>query len=688
MAKIRVYELAKELNISSKELITLLEEEFSVEVKNHMSAIEDEDADLIKELLSGKEKSEKTKEEDDEIETTAKNSIKESTNNKKSSKRDDKNEKVNTENAEDMAIITMTSDTITVKEISDKLEKSYAEVIKELMLMGVMASVNQEINFEMAEKLAAKFDTEILKEEQDEEDDLEDILKDSEEEENLQKRSPIITVMGHVDHGKTSLLDAIRKSKVTSTGAGGITQHIGAYTVELNGESITFLDTPGHAAFTAMRARGAQVTDIVILVVAADDGIMPQTKEAISHCKAANVPLIVAINKIDRPGANIDKVKQELTEYGLVAEDWGGDTVCVPVSAHTKEGIDELLEMILLSSEILELKANPNRKAKGTVVEAKLDKGRGPVATLLVQNGTLTVGDSIVVGSTYGRIRAMFNDKGENIQSAGPSTPVGILGLSEVPEAGDKFYQVKDEKTARGIADKRKEKLRDEYLQSTHKVSLEDLYNQIQEGTVKELGLIVKADVQGSVEALKQSLEKLSTEEVKVRVIHGGVGAINETDVTLATASNGIILGFNVRPDNNATIASERDGVDIKTYRVIYDAIEDIKSAMLGMLEPEFKEVVIGTAEVRQVYKISSVGTIAGAYVQTGKLARNAGARVIRDGIVIFESELGSLKRFKDDAKEVAQGYECGLSIEKFNDIKEGDIIECFIMEEIKKKTL
>jgi len=681
-------ELAKELNISSKELITLLEEEFSVEVKNHMSAIEDEDADLIKELLSGKEKSEKTKEEDDEIETTAKKPIKESMNNKKTNKRDDKNEKVNTENAEDMAIITMTSDTITVKEISDKLEKSYAEVIKELMLMGVMASVNQEINFEMAEKLAAKFDTEILKEDEDEEDDLEDILKDNEEGEHLQKRSPIITVMGHVDHGKTSLLDAIRKSKVTSTEAGGITQHIGAYTVELNGEAITFLDTPGHAAFTAMRARGAQVTDIVILVVAADDGIMPQTQEAISHCKAANVPLIVAINKIDRPGANIDKVKQELKEYGLVAEDWGGDTICVPVSAHTKEGIDDLLEMILLSSEILELKANPNRKAKGTVVEAKLDKGRGAVATLLIQNGTLRVGDSIVVGSTYGRIRAMFNDKGKNIKSAGPSTPVEILGLSEVPEAGDKFYQVKDEKTARGIADKRKEKIRDEYLQSTHKVSLEDLYNQIQEGTVKELGLIVKADVQGSVEALKQSLEKLSTEEVKVRVIHGGVGAINETDVTLATASNGIILGFNVRPDNNATIASERDGVDIKTYRVIYDAIEDIKSAMLGMLEPEFKEVVIGTAEVRQVYKISSVGTIAGAYVQTGKLARNAGARVIRDGIVIFESELGSLKRFKDDAKEVAQGYECGLSIEKFNDIKEGDIIECFIMEEIKKKTL
>ncbi|EJO5348173.1 translation initiation factor IF-2 [Clostridium botulinum] len=685
MAKIRVYELAKELNISSKELIKLLEEQFSVEVKNHMSAIEDEDADLIKELLSGKEK---TKEEDDEIETTAKNTIKESTNNKNTNKKENNKEKIDIENSEDMSIITMTSDTITVKEISDKLEKSYAEVIKELMLMGVMASVNQEIDFEMAEKLAAKFNAEILKNEQDEEDDLEEILKDTDEEEHLQKRSPIVTVMGHVDHGKTSLLDAIRKSKVTSTEAGGITQHIGAYTVELNGEAITFLDTPGHAAFTAMRARGAQVTDIVILVVAADDGIMPQTQEAISHCKAANVPLIVAINKIDRPGANIDKVKQELTEYGLVAEDWGGDTICVPVSAHTKEGIDELLEMILLSSEMLELKANADRKAKGTVVEAKLDKGRGAVATLLIQNGTLTVGDSIVVGSTYGRIRAMFNDKGENIKSAGPSTPVEILGLSEVPEAGDKFYQVKDEKTARGIADKRKEKIRDEYLQSTHKVSLEDLYNQIQEGTVKELALIVKADVQGSVEALKQSLEKLSTEEVKVRVIHGGVGAINETDVTLATASNAIILGFNVRPDNNANIASERDGVDIKTYRVIYDAIEDIKSAMLGMLEPELREVVIGTAEVRQVYKISSVGTIAGAYVQTGKLARNSGARVIRDGIVIFESELASLKRFKDDAKEVAQGYECGLSIEKFNDIKEGDVIECFIMEEIKKKTL
>ncbi|GAA0734996.1 translation initiation factor IF-2 [Clostridium oceanicum] len=670
MAKVRIYELAKELNVPSKKLIELLNEEFSVKVKNHMSAIEDEDADLIKELLGGNKEGNN---EDDEEEKP-----------KKAGKKSNKDDK----EKDNSGVITMNSETITVKEISEKLDKSFAEVIKELMLIGVMASVNQEINFEIAEKLANKFDVELVKEEKEEEEDIEEILKEDESEENLVKRYPIVTVMGHVDHGKTSLLDSIRKSAVTSTEAGGITQHIGAYKVPVNGEFVTFLDTPGHAAFTAMRARGAQVTDVVILVVAADDGIMPQTKEAISHCKAAGVPIIVAINKIDRPGANIDKVKQELTEYELIPEDWGGDTVCVPVSAHTKEGIDDLLEMLVLSSEMLELKADPTRKAKGTVVEAKLDKGRGSVATLLVQNGTLRVGDSIVVGSTYGRIRAMFNDKRQKIKSAGPSTPVEILGLSEVPEAGDKFYQVKDEKTAREIANKRKEKLRDEYLQSTHKVSLEDLYNQIQEGTVKELGLIVKADVQGSVEALKQSLEKLSTEEVKVRVIHGGVGAVNETDVTLATASNAIILGFNVRPDNNALAASEKEEVEIKTYRVIYDAIDDIKSAMIGMLEPEYRENVIGNAEVRKVYKISSVGTIAGAYVQNGKLARNSSVRVIRDGIVIFESELASLKRFKDDAKEVAQGYECGFSVEKFNDLKEGDVIEAYVMEEIKKDKL
>ena len=494
--------------------------------------------------------------------------------------------------------------------------------------------------------------------------------------------------MGHVDHGKTSLLDAIRKANVTAHEAGGITQHIGAYTVNLNGEKLTFLDTPGHEAFTAMRARGAQVTDVVILVVAADDGIMPQTKEAISHCKAAEVPMIVAINKIDRPGANIDRVKQELTEYELVAEDWGGDTICVPVSAKTGENLEQLLEMVLLTSEMGELKADPKRKAKGTVIEAKLDKGRGAVATLLIQNGTLHVGDSILVGSTYGRIRAMFDDKGKSIKAAGPSIPVEILGLSEVPSAGDRFTVVKDEKTARNMAETRKQKIKDESFHSANRVSLEDLYSQIQEGTVKELGIIVKADVQGSVQAIKQSLEKLSTEDVKVRVIHGGVGAITETDVTLATASNALLIGFNVRPDSNATVIADKEGVEIKTYRIIYDAIEDVKSAMIGMLDPEYKEVVNGKAEVRMVYKISNIGTIAGCYVTDGKIIRNSEVRVIRDGIVIFESTLASLKRFKDDAKEVNTGYECGLSVEKFNDLKEGDVIESFSMQAIERKQL
>ncbi|MGL4773607.1 MAG: translation initiation factor IF-2, partial [Clostridium sp.] len=439
---------------------------------------------------------------------------------------------------------------------------------------------------------------------------------------------------------------------------------------------------------TAMRARGAQVTDVVILVVAADDGIMPQTKEAINHCKAAGVPMVVAINKMDRPGANIDRVKQELTEFGLVSEDWGGDTICVPVSAKMGDNIDTLLEMVLLTSEMLELKANPNRNAKGTVVEAKLDKGRGSVASLLVQNGTLNVGDSIVVGATYGRIRAMFDDTGKKIKSAGPSIPVEILGLSEVPAAGDRFFKVKDEKSARNMAEVRKQKDKEELLKSTHRVSLEGLYDQIREGKVKELGIIVKADVQGSVEAIRQSLEKLSTDDVKVRVIHGAVGAITETDITLASASNAIVIGFNVRPDGNATVIADRDGVDVKTYRIIYDAIEDVKSAMIGMLEPEYKEVVLGKAEIRETYKISNVGTIAGCYVIDGKLARNAEVRVIRDGIVICETKLASLKRFKDDAKEVAKGYECGLSLEKFNDIKEGDILEAFVMEAIVRKEL
>ncbi|MBS6043189.1 MAG: translation initiation factor IF-2 [Clostridium baratii] len=681
MSKIRVYELAKELNISSKDLIELLMDEFNIEVKNHMSVIEDEDAELIKELL-GNQDSETKSEVIEEYEAIADEEANKGAKKKKKNKRDSKSNEEQTE----VETVVEIGETITVKELAEKLKKPTAEVIKTLIFTGVMAGINQEIDFETAEKVCDKYEVLIAKKEETAELDVLEMEEDKEE--NLQKRPPIVTVMGHVDHGKTSLLDAIRKAKVTATEAGGITQLIGAYTVNVNGEEITFLDTPGHEAFTAMRARGAQITDVVILVVAADDGIMPQTKEAISHCKAADVPMVVAINKIDRPGANIDKVKQELTEYGLVAEDWGGDTICVPVSAKQGEGISTLLEMVLLTAEMLELKANPDRKAKGTVIEAKLDKGRGAVASLLVQNGTLHVGDSILVGSTYGRIRAMFDDTGKKIKSAGPSIPVEILGLSEVPAAGDRFNQVKDEKTARNMAEIRKQKEKNESLNARHRVSLEDLYSQIKEGTVKELDIIVKADVQGSVEAIRQSLEKLSTDDVKVRVIHGGVGAITETDITLATASNAIVIGFNVRPDTNAVNAAEKEGVDVKTYRIIYDAIEDVKSAMIGMLEPEYKEVVLGKAEVRETYKISSVGTIAGAYVLDGKITRNSDVRIIRDGIVIFESTLASLKRFKDDAKEVRSGYECGLSVEKFNDIKEGDIIEAYTMEAIERKEL
>ena len=635
MSKIRVYELAKELRVPSKVLINVLMDEFGVEVKNHMSVIEDEDAALIKELLAGSEaNSELVAEYEAELAEEVNNAAKKKKKRKKGSEDD---------NLEQDVEVIEIGKTITVKELAEKLNKPVNDVIKTLIFTGVMAAINQEIDFETAEKVAEKYEVAVY--EKEEENTLEEFEEETDvEEENLAKRPPIITVMGHVDHGKTSLLDAIRKSKVTSTEAGGITQHIGAYTVEVNGETLTFLDTPGHEAFTAMRARGAQITDVVILVVAADDGIMPQTVEAINHCKAANVPMIVAINKMDREGANPDRVKQELTEHGLVVEDWGGDIIAVPVSAKTRENIDTLLEMVLLTSEMQELKADAGRKAKGTVVEAKLDKGRGAVATLLVQNGTLHMGDSIIVGSTYGRIRAMFDDSGKKIKSAGPSIPVEVLGLSEVPAAGDRFTVVKDEKTARNMAEARKEKIRQESFATSHRVSLEDLYSQIKEGSVKELSVIVKADVQGSVEAIKASLEKLSTDDVKVRVIHGAVGAISETDITLAAASNAIVIGFNVRPDNNAVAASERDGVEVKTYRVIYDAIEDIKSAMIGMLDPEYKEVVLGTAEIRATYKISNVGTIAGGYVLTGKLVRNADVRVIREGIVIFESKLASLK--------------------------------------------
>ena len=689
LSKIRVYELAKELDISSKDLITVLLEEFNITVKNHMSVVEEEDSALIKELYQDKPIAEVTVEKNldgeailEKYEDLVDVSVKiKKIKTKKEKAEEDLAESIKNGLKNQSAI--EIGNTITVKEISDKMGKPTIDVIKQLIFMGVMAGINQEIDFPTAEKLAEKYELKLsLKSDASTELEKDE---DIEVDECAIKRPPVVTVMGHVDHGKTSLLDAIRKSKVTETEAGGITQHIGAYTVTINGEKITFLDTPGHEAFTAMRARGAQITDIVVLVVAADDGVMPQTIEAIDHCKAANVPIIVAINKIDRPGANPDKVKQELTEFGLVAEDWGGETICVPVSAHTKEGIDTLLEMILLTAEMEDLKGNSCRNAKGTVIEAKLDKGRGPVSSLLVQNGTLNVGDSIIVGSTYGRIRAMFDDKGKKVKSAGPSIPVEILGLSEVPSAGDRFHAVKDEKTAREMADRRKQKERDQYLQSTHKVSLEDLYNQIKEGKVKELSIIVKADVQGSAEALRQSLEKLSNDLVRVRVIHSAVGAITETDITFAVASNAIVIGFNVRPDVNAAALAEKEKVDIKSYRVIYNAIDDVKAAMEGLLDPVYKEVLLGRAEIRQIYKISNLGTIAGSYVLDGKITRNGSVRLIREGIVIVESTLASLKRFKDDAKEVAAGFECGLSIEKYNDIKEGDIVECFTLAEVKK---
>ena len=686
MSKLRVYELAKELNVSSKDLIEVLMDEFNVEVKNHMSVIEEEDAELIKELLAGNEGKlvELTsKTIVDEYEDILNKEVGKVKKHKKKRKGDESQDK----KMVDVEVIEI-GETITVKDLAEQINKPVNDVIKTLMFLGVMAAMNQEIDFETAKKVAEKYDIEAYVKEEDS--TLEEHFEEDEEieDENLESRPPIITVMGHVDHGKTSLLDAIRKAKVTDTEAGGITQHIGAYTVDIKGQKLTFLDTPGHEAFTAMRARGAQITDIVILVVAADDGIMPQTVEAINHCKAADVPMIVAINKIDREGANQDRIKQELTEHGLVVEDWGGDVIAVPVSAKQNLNIDTLLEMVVLTAEMLELKANPARKGKGTVIEAKLDKGRGAVASLLVQNGTLHAGDSIIVGSTYGRIRAMFDDAGKKIKSAGPSIPVEVLGLSEVPAAGDRFTVVKDEKTARQMDEARREKERQENFNSAHKVSLEDLYSQIKEGKVKELSVIIKADVQGSIEAIRGSLEKLSTDDVKVRVIHGAVGAITETDITLASASNAIVIGFNVRPENSAVVLAERDGVEVKTYRIIYDAIEDVKSAMIGMLDPEYKEVVLGTAEIRNTFKISNVGTIAGGYVLTGKLTRNADVRLIRDNIVILDSKLASLKRFKDDVKEVNAGYECGFSLEKFNDIKEGDIIEAYTMEAIKRKEL
>ena len=575
-------------------------------------------------------------------------------------------------------------ETITVKDLAAEMKKTTAEVIKKLLSYGIMATINNELDFDTAYLVAQEFGITAKKKETVTEEDI--LFDDSEDkEEDLEVRPPVVVVMGHVDHGKTSLLDTIRKTNVIEGEAGGITQAIGAYKVKVRDREITFLDTPGHEAFTAMRARGAQITDIAILVVAANDGVKPQTVEAINHAKSAGIPIIVAINKIDLPDANVERVKEELMKYDLVPEEWGGNTIMVPISAKKHENIDQLLEMVLLEADILELKANPHKQAKGTVIEARLDQSRGAIATMLVQRGTLDVGDTIVVGSSIGRIRAMKDDKGKSVKSAGPSTPVEIMGLTDVPEAGDTFYEVKNEKMAKHLIERRKRQAREKAINSVTKVTLDNLFSQMEQGKLKVLNLIVKADVQGSVEAVSQSLEKLQNEEVKVKVIHAAVGAVNQSDVTLAKVSNAIIIAFNVRPDHNAKEMAEKDGIEIKQYSVIYQVIDDVEAAMKGMLEPKYEEKVIGNAEVRQTFKISNVGTVAGCYVTSGKVERNAGVRVIRDNVVIHDGHLATLKRFKDDVKEVSKGFECGIQIENYSDVKEGDIIEVYIMEEIKK---
>ena len=595
-----------------------------------------------------------------------------------------KKEKVKQEEKADEPKEVMIPEEISVGEFAERLGENPTTIVKKLFELGIMAAVSQTIDFDTATLVGEDLGYKIVEEVIVTEEDI--LFNDTEDSpESLKPRSAVVVVMGHVDHGKTSLLDAIRNTNVTAREAGGITQHIGAYRVRVGDKKLTFLDTPGHEAFTAMRARGAQVTDVAILVVAADDGIMPQTVEAINHAKAAGVTIIVAINKIDKEGANPDKIMQELTEYELVPEAWGGDTICVPISAKHNQNIEELLEMVTLVADMKELKANPDRRAKGTVIESSLDKGRGPVATVLVQNGTLRTGDIVVAGTAVGRVRAMMDDRGTTVKKAGPSVPVEILGLSEAPSGGDTFYVVEDERKARNVVEKRKQKIKDEANVSRQAVTLDALFDQIKEGNMKELNIIVKADVQGSVEAVKQSLEKLSNEEVRVRCIHGGVGGVTESDVMLASASNAIIVGFNVRPDSGALSTAKRDNVDIRLYRIIYQAIEEIEAAMKGMLEPEFVENLLGHAEVRSTFKVSGVGTIAGGYVLDGKISRNSQVRIVRDGIIIHEGVLSSLKRFKDDAKEVAQGYECGIGIENYNDIKDGDIIESFIMEEVKR---
>ncbi len=720
MSKKRIYEYAKELNLKSKEIIDELKS-MNVEVSNHMQALEEEQIKALdkkfkasqakdtnkqntqnnhqksnnkqnsndKEKQQSKNNSKPTKKKEQNNKGKQQNKNNKTNKNQKNNKnkKNNKNNKPQNEVAEtkEMPSKITYQEGITVGELAEKLNVESAGIIKKLFLLGIMANINQSLDEETLELIADDYGVEIEKEVVVDEEDLSIYFDDETDDSDAIERPAVVTIMGHVDHGKTTLLDSIRNTKVTEGEAGGITQHIGAYQIENSGKKITFLDTPGHAAFTTMRARGAQVTDITILVVAADDGVMPQTIEAINHAKEAEVPTIVAVNKIDKPTANPDRVMQELTEYGLLPEDWGGDTIFVPLSALSGDGIDDLLEMIGLVAEVQELKANPNKQAVGTVIEAELDKSRGPAASLLVQNGTLNVGDAIVVGNTYGRIRAMVNDLGKRIKSAGPSTPVEITGINDVPLAGDRFVVFGDEKQARRIGEARHEASVIQQRQESKNVSLDNLFEQMKQGEMKDLNVIIKGDVQGSVEALAASLMKIDVEGVNVRIIHTAVGAINESDVTLANASNGIIIGFNVRPDAGAKRAAEAENVDMRLHRVIYNVIEEIESAMKGLLDPEFEEQVIGQAEVRQTFKVSKVGTIAGSYVTEGKITRNAGVRVIRDGIVLFEGELDTLKRFKDDAKEVAQGYECGITIEKYNDLKEGDIIEAFEMVEIQR---
>ena len=693
MKKVRVYEYAKEIGKQSKDIISVLKDA-EIEVSNHMSMLTEEGLAKLDSVFK-KVKKEQPKENNTKNKTE---NNQPKNDNKKAKKKKNKKEKNKKSHKQQPAIIeapteeTISEDTILVKdgmtvgELSEVLSVSSTELIKKLFMeLKIMANINQSLTLEQIELIAMDYGKEIQEEVEINKEDLDLYFEVEDQDKDLKERAPIVTIMGHVDHGKTTLLDTIRNTRVTAGEAGGITQHIGAYQVRAKDKKITFLDTPGHAAFTTMRARGAKITDVTILVVAADDGVMPQTIEAINHAKAAEVPIIVAVNKMDKPQANPDRVMNELVEYGLISEEWGGDTIFVPISALKGEGIDELLENILLVTEMQELKANPNRLALGTVIEAKLDKGRGAVATLLVQNGTLNVGDPLVVGNTFGRVRAMINDRNKNINVAKPSTPVEITGLQDVPNAGDRFVVFGDERTARQIGEKRQQQYIETTRQASSAVSLDTLFEQMKQGEMKDLNIIIKADVQGSVEALAMSLAKIDVEGVNVRIIHTGVGAINESDITLAVASNAVVIGFNVRPDGNAKQMAQTEQVDIRLHSIIYKVIEEIEAAMTGLLDPEFVEKVIGLAEVRQVYKVSKIGTIAGAYVTEGKVSRDGKVRVIRDSVVIYEGEIDTLRRFKDDVKEVQSGYECGMTVENFNDIKEGDVFEVYIMEEVKK---